>query len=136
MKEYLVINAHYDHVDNHVGYGSRYNSKGPIGKIHNGADDNASGTAALLGLEKLFHDSHLRTKRSISLAFWDAEEKGLLDSIDWVQRLTVSLGQVVLYRNLRYGRSAEKSADPCLWIANTSAGTSCIKFKQSCQIPF
>src|SRR5947208_11154718 len=40
----IVIGAHYDH----VGYGSSRNSYGPIGYIHNGADDNASGVAGLL----------------------------------------------------------------------------------------
>ena len=42
--EYILIGAHYDH----VGYGSKKNSYGPTGYIHNGADDNASGTSALL----------------------------------------------------------------------------------------
>ncbi|MEQ9068087.1 MAG: M28 family peptidase, partial [Gimesia chilikensis] len=42
--EYIVIGAHYDH----VGYGKPSNSRGGVGQIHNGADDNASGTAALL----------------------------------------------------------------------------------------
>ena len=39
--EYVVVGAHYDH----VGYGSATNSYGPLGRIHNGADDNGSGTA-------------------------------------------------------------------------------------------
>ena len=37
--ELVVVGAHYDH----IGYGTRQNSRGPIGQIHNGADDNASG---------------------------------------------------------------------------------------------
>jgi len=95
-EDYIVIGAHYDH----VGYGSRYNSRGPIGKIHNGADDNASGSAALLGLAQLFHQEKIDLKRSVLLAFWDAEEKGLLGSEYWVQKPTRSLGQVALYINL------------------------------------
>ena len=39
----IVVSAHYDH----VGYGTRRNSFGPIGLIHNGADDNASGVSLL-----------------------------------------------------------------------------------------
>ena len=50
QREYVVIGAHYDH----VGYGNSRNSRGPIGYIHNGADDNASGTAALLELVDAF----------------------------------------------------------------------------------
>ena len=42
--EVIMIGAHYDH----VGYGTRRNSYGPIGRVHNGADDNASGTAVVL----------------------------------------------------------------------------------------
>jgi hypothetical protein len=42
--ELVVIGAHYDH----VGYGTRKTSFGPLGVIHNGADDNASGVAGVL----------------------------------------------------------------------------------------
>ena len=43
--ECIVIGGHYDH----VGYGTPRNSFGPTGSIHNGADDNASGTAGRAG---------------------------------------------------------------------------------------
>ena len=42
--EALIVCAHFDH----VGFGTSKNSRGPVGYVHNGADDNASGTAALL----------------------------------------------------------------------------------------
>ena len=48
--EVIIVGAHYDH----VGFGSRKNSFGPYGTIHPGADDNASGTSALLELAKAF----------------------------------------------------------------------------------
>ncbi len=41
-QQYVLVTAHYDH----VGYGKASNSYGPLGQIHNGADDNASGDAA------------------------------------------------------------------------------------------
>jgi len=87
--DYIVIGAHFDH----VGYGSRKNSYG-AGYIHNGADDNASGTAALLEVAEAF--THLREapRRSILFAFWDAEEKGLLGSKHWVKDPTVPLENV------------------------------------------
>ena len=42
--QYVLVGAHYDH----VGYGTRRNSRGPWGRIHNGADDNASGVSGVL----------------------------------------------------------------------------------------
>ena len=70
--EVIVVGAHYDH----VGYGNSNNSFGPIGKIHNGADDNASGTSVLLETIEAFARSGLKTRRSILFAFWDGEEAG------------------------------------------------------------
>ena len=71
--EYIVLGAHYDH----VGYGMKKNSYGP-GYIHNGADDNASGTAALLEVAQALTLLPEAPRRSILIAFWDAEEQGLL----------------------------------------------------------
>ena len=45
----VVIGAHYDH----LGYGEDGNSLDGAGQIHNGADDNASGTAALIELARI-----------------------------------------------------------------------------------
>ncbi|OGU72850.1 MAG: hypothetical protein A2V93_01760, partial [Ignavibacteria bacterium RBG_16_34_14] len=65
--EYVAIGAHYDHV-------------GVIdGKVYNGADDDGSGTAALLEVAKAFSKTGLN-KRSILIVFHGAEEKGLLGS--------------------------------------------------------
>ena len=94
--EYVLIGAHYDH----VGYGMQGNSHGPIGYIHNGADDNASGTAGLLELAEGFASLEPRTRRSILFAFWDAEEKGLLGSRHWLAYPTIRLEQVRLVVNL------------------------------------
>jgi hypothetical protein len=94
--EYVLVSAHYDH----VGYGTRRNSQGPYGYIHNGADDNASGTAGLLELIECLSALEPRPKRSILFAFWDAEEKGLLGSEYWIAKPTVPLAQVKLLMNL------------------------------------
>ncbi len=93
--EYVLVGAHYDH----VGYGSWRNSNGPIGYIHNGADDNASGTAGLLELAEAFASLEPRTKRSILFIFWDAEELGLLGSEHWLESPTIRLAQVRLLVN-------------------------------------
>ena len=93
--EYILLGAHYDH----VGRGTNRNSKGPVGEIHNGADDNASGTSGVLevaeGLAML-----PRPRRSILIAFWDAEEKGLLGSKHWIANPTVPLEQVRMHLNM------------------------------------
>lgn len=95
-KQFLVVGAHYDH----VGYGNRGNSFGPFGYVHNGADDNASGTSCLLELIDAFVSLPARPKRSIVFAFWDSEEKGLLGSLHWLAHPTVPLDRVVFAYNV------------------------------------
>lgn len=94
--EYLVVGAHYDH----VGYGNRANSFGPFGYVHNGADDNASGTAGLLELIEAFASLPERPRRSILFAFWDGEEKGLLGSLHWLAHPTLPLEKVKFSYNV------------------------------------
>jgi hypothetical protein len=74
-KEVIVIGAHYDH----VGFGE-YGAmdRKLAGQIHNGADDNASGTCGLLELTEALAKSH--PKRSIVFIAFTAEELGLLGS--------------------------------------------------------
>jgi len=86
--EYILIGAHYDH----VGYGTRRTSYGPTGYIHNGADDNASGTASLLELTEALRLSDWR--RSILIAFWDGEEQGLLGSKHFIRNPVVPLKNI------------------------------------------
>jgi len=94
--QFIIVSAHYDH----VGYGTRRNSRGPIGYIHNGADDNASGTAGLLELAEAFTILDERPKRTVLFAFWDAEEKGLLGSKYWVAHPTIPLEHVAAEINM------------------------------------
>ncbi|HEX4132725.1 MAG TPA: M28 family peptidase [Pirellulales bacterium] len=103
--EYIIIGAHYDH----VGYGTSRNSNGPVGYIHNGADDNASGDATLLevleGLTKL----DTPPKRSILFALWDCEEADLNGSRHWLSDPTVPRERVVFAFNMdMVGRLAKK----------------------------
>ena len=69
--EVIVISAHYDH----VGVKQDSTATAETDLIFNGADDNASGTAALLEIANYF--SKNRPEHSIALLFVDAEEKGL-----------------------------------------------------------
>lgn len=95
-REIIVIGAHYDH----VGRGNQTNSFGPFGYIHNGADDNASGTAALLELIDAFSSLSPAPKRTLLFAFWDAEEVGLLGSKHWVSQPTRALKDIRLVVNI------------------------------------
>jgi peptidase M28-like protein/PDZ domain-containing protein len=90
-QQYVLIGAHYDH----VGYGTRRNSRGTVGEIHNGADDNASGVSGVLELAEAFTILPEAPKRSILFVFWDAEEKGLFGSRHWIDHPTVPVDQVV-----------------------------------------
>jgi len=95
-KQFVVVSAHYDH----VGYGTRRTSFGPLGYIHHGADDNASGVAGLLEIIKAVRQLAQPPKRSILFAFWDGEEQGLLGSKHWLEHPTVPLKQVAVMANL------------------------------------
>jgi hypothetical protein len=88
--EFILVGAHYDH----VGYGSWRNSNGPVGYIHNGADDNASGVAALLEMVDALSRTHWQPRRSILFAFWDGEEINLLGSRHWVRQPTLPLAKL------------------------------------------
>jgi len=98
---YVVIGAHYDH----LGLGQRKAlSPENIGQVHNGADDNASGTAGLLHLASLFSGE----KPEIGLVFiaFAAEELGLLGSSAFVARPTIPLDTIRAMINMdMIGRS-------------------------------
>ncbi|HTF56619.1 MAG TPA: M28 family peptidase [Planctomycetota bacterium] len=93
-EEFVVLGAHYDH----VGRGTPQNSRGKVGEIHNGADDNASGTSTLLDIAEAVKET--RPKRSILLMWFDAEEKGLVGSNNWCGSPTVPLDHVVAMLNM------------------------------------
>ncbi len=113
----ILVGAHYDH----VGYGNQRNSRGPIGQIHNGADDNASGTAGLLEIIEAFRSMDRAPKRTVLFAFWDAEEKGLLGSEHWVQYPTVALSRIRLTINTdMIGRVRDRRL--IIWGTRTAPG--------------
>ena len=95
-EQVILLGAHYDH----VGYGRKGNSYGPIGYIHNGADDNASGVSGLLEIIDAVKQLPTPPKRSILFVLWDAEETGLIGSRHWISRPTVPLSRIVLCLNI------------------------------------
>lgn len=86
----IILGAHYDH----LGYGEDHNSLW-TGKpeIHNGADDNASGTAAVLELAKLLKQSKLKNNNYLFICF-SGEEMGLLGSKYFIENPAVKLEDV------------------------------------------
>lgn len=94
--EYIVLGAHYDH----LGFGGPSAKSDKRNVIYHGADDNASGTSALLEIaEKLsFHKKEL--KRSIIFIAFGAEEQGLLGSKYFVENPLVPLDKIKLMINM------------------------------------
>lgn len=78
--EYIVIGAHYDH----VGFRG--------GQVYNGADDDGSGTVALLEIAQAMMIE--RPKRSVILGWWTGEEKGLRGAYHFVQNPPAPLEQI------------------------------------------
>jgi hypothetical protein len=87
----VVMGAHFDH----LGYGEDGNSMLRTGErlIHNGADDNASGTAALIELARLLKSSKLNKNNYLFIAF-SGEELGLFGSKYFVENPTINLSNV------------------------------------------
>jgi Zn-dependent M28 family amino/carboxypeptidase len=83
-RQWLVIGAHYDHLGTTgIGSADQYNKTDP----HLGADDNASGTAAVMALARRLADAPLR--RPVLLVNFGAEEIGLVGSRVFVQESPV-----------------------------------------------
>lgn len=94
--EYIILGAHYDH----LGLGGPSSKTDERNRIHYGADDNASGTAALLEIaEKVAANKH-KLKRSVLFIAFGAEEQGLLGSQYFVDHPLVPLSQIKLMINM------------------------------------
>ena len=91
----IVIGAHYDHLG-FGGYGSRSPKRN--GEIHNGADDNASGTAAVLELARRIASGPKPQRRMVFICF-SGEERGLIGSNYYVQHPVVPLDNTVAMIN-------------------------------------
>lgn len=91
----IVIGAHYDH----LGYGDEGSLYRGEKAIHNGADDNASGTAALIELARYASVSGMKNNNYLFIAF-SGEEKGLLGSNYFVKHPTIDLKSVSYMLNM------------------------------------
>ncbi|MCE4563442.1 M20/M25/M40 family metallo-hydrolase [Maribellus sp. CM-23] len=100
--ECVVLTAHYDH----IGVDAN-------GEVFNGADDNGTGTVALLEIAQAFQSMKKKPKRSIVFAWVTAEEKGLFGSDYYTQHPVFSLEKTLIDINLdMVGRSAEEEPLP------------------------
>ena len=102
--EYVALGAHYDH----VGTGCPPNG---ADTICNGADDDASGTTALLGMAEALAKAPVRPKRSILFVWHTGEEKGLWGSRYFIEYPTVPLNQIVAQVNLDMVGRSKKEGD-------------------------
>lgn len=94
--ETVVIGAHYDH----VGYGGEGSLAPGSTEVHNGADDNASGTAALLELARRFAERRDKLPRRLVFLAFTGEERGLLGSAEYVREPLFPLDSTVAMINM------------------------------------
>jgi Zn-dependent M28 family amino/carboxypeptidase len=105
-EEAILIGGHYDH----FGIGTPVDGD----SIYNGAEDNASGTAAVLALAEAFARSRVQPQRSLVFVGFTAEESGLLGSQALVARPTIPLSRIAAILNLDvvnlYGKTRDIAA--------------------------
>lgn len=104
-KPWVMVGAHYDH----LGRGQAGNTladKDQINAIHHGADDNASGTSAVMAIAEALAKQPRR--RNVLIGLWSGEELGLIGSNAFVTKPPVALDQVEAYLNFdMVGRVAD-----------------------------
>ena len=93
--EYVIVGAHHDH----LGLGGEGSLDPDSRDVHNGADDNASGTAALIEIARTMAEGP-RPARSIVFMTFTGEERGLWGSAHFVAEPTIDLGSAVAMLNL------------------------------------
>lgn len=88
----IVIGAHYDH----LGQGRQGSSllENSVGMIHNGADDNSSGTAGLLELARVYSQDKNKANYNFLFIAFGAEELGLVGSRHFAKNPTIDLSSI------------------------------------------
>ncbi|MCW5911504.1 MAG: M20/M25/M40 family metallo-hydrolase [Cyclobacteriaceae bacterium] len=94
----IIIGAHYDH----LGLGENGSSldANPKGKIHNGADDNASGVAGVLELARYFSQNKVKEKSNFLFICFSGEELGLYGSKYFTEHPTIDISNVSYMINM------------------------------------
>jgi len=101
--EYVALGAHYDH----VGIGIPVNGDA----IYNGADDDGSGTTALLAIAEALGKAPTRPKRSVLFVWHAGEEKGLWGSRYFTDNPTIPLANIVAQINIDMIGRSKKEGD-------------------------
>lgn len=101
--EYVAMGAHYDHVG--------ICAPGTADAICNGADDDGSGTTALLGMAEALTRAKQRPKRSILFVWHCGEEKGLWGSRYFTEYPTIPLSQIITQINIDMIGRSKKEGD-------------------------
>lgn len=102
-KEWVVFSAHYDHIGIGAGRGGDF--------VNNGADDNASGSSAVLALAQAFAAQRPKLKRNLAFVWFSAEEKGLRGSHAFVADSPFPLADIAAVVNLEMlGRPPQDGA--------------------------
>jgi len=106
--EAVVIGAHYDH----VGLGGHLSvTPERVGEIHNGADDNASGTASIIEIARAAKALPARFPRTLVFVAFAGEERGLLGSAQYVRSPARPLTETIAMLNLDMVGRAKGSVD-------------------------
>ncbi|MFH1764019.1 MAG: M20/M25/M40 family metallo-hydrolase [Gemmatimonadota bacterium] len=95
-REVMVVGAHYDH----LGLGGDGSLAPDARVVHNGADDNASGTAALMEVARRIKESGRQPSRSILFLAFTGEEKGLWGSGHYVKEPLLPIENTVAMMNM------------------------------------
>ncbi|HLM55909.1 MAG TPA: M20/M25/M40 family metallo-hydrolase [Pyrinomonadaceae bacterium] len=104
--EVIVVGAHYDH----LGTGGAGSLAAREGEVHHGADDNASGTAALIELARLLSAEKAKMRRTVVFVAFGGEEEGLLGSSFYASQAGPGPGQTIAMLNMdMVGRLREDS---------------------------
>lgn len=93
----IVIGGHFDHLGFHEHTSSMDKDKT---QIHNGADDNASGTAGVLALARYFSGNGIREKSNFLFMCYSAEEDGLIGSKYFTNNPTMELSKITCMLNM------------------------------------
>ena len=135
--ETIIIGAHYDH----LGFGGSGSLAPWTTAIHNGADDNASGTATLLEIAHRLASSGKKPQRRIVFIAFTGEERGLLGSAHYVRQPRFPLEKTIAMFNLDmvgrlnsdkltvFGTATAKTFDSLVEQACHEAGMQLVKFE-------
>lgn len=117
----IIIGAHFDHLG--LGHDKNSLDANPEGKIHNGADDNASGVAGVIELANYFCNNKLKENYNFLFLCFSGEELGLFGSKKYCDNPTIDLNSVNLMLNMdMIGRLNDSTNKLMIYGIGTSPG--------------